>query len=141
MVILSTTNQTIHFAVRQKAIRGTSQTKLYRELELKPLRSRQWFRHLCTLYKIQTTGLPPYLNNMLPKVTDHFQTRKSEDLAIYQTRTNIFKYSLFPYSVMEWNKLSSSIRNSTYPVFRKSLLLKIIRPVSNQFITSKTVLV
>ena len=31
---------------------------------------------------------------------------------------------------MEWNKLSSSIRNSTYPVFRNHLL-KIIRPVSN----------
>ena len=41
----------------------------------------------------------------------------------YQTMTNIFKYSFFPYSTMEWNKLSSSIRNSTYPVFRK--------PVSN----------
>ena len=67
---------------------------------------------------------------MLPKVTHHYQTRNSEDLAIYQTRTNIFKYSFFPYSIMEWNKLSSSIRNSTYPVFRNHLL-KIMRPVSN----------
>ena len=112
------------------AIRGTSQTKLYRELGLESLKSRRWFRHLCTLYKIKTTGLPPYLNNMLPKVTHHYQTRNSEDLAIYQTRTNIFKYYFFPYSVMEWNKLNSSIRNSTYPVFRNHLL-KIIRPVSN----------
>ena len=66
---------------------------------------------------------------MLPKVT-HYQTRNSEDLAIYQTRTNIFKYSFFPYSIMECNKLRSSIRNSTHPVFRNHLL-KIIRPVSN----------
>ena len=86
------------------AIRGTSQTKLYRELGLESLKSWWWFRHLCTLYKIKTTGLPPYLNNMLPKVTHHYQTRNSEDLAIYQTRTNIFKYSFFPYSIMEWNK-------------------------------------
>ena len=67
---------------------------------------------------------------MLPKVTHHYQTRNSEDLATYQTRTNTFKYSSFPYSVVEWKKLSSSIRNSTNPVFRNDLL-KIIRPVSN----------
>ena len=66
---------------------------------------------------------------MLPKITN-YQTRYFEDLAVHQTRTNIFKYYFFPYSVMEWNKLSSSIRNSTYPVFRNHLL-KIIWPVSN----------
>ena len=65
---------------------------------------------------------------MVPKATHHYQTRNSEDLAIYQTRTNIFKYSFFPYSIMDWNKLSSSTQ--TYPVFRNHLL-KIIRPVSN----------
>ena len=82
------------------------------------------------MYKIKTTGLPPGLNNMLPKVTYHYQTRNSEDLTTYQTRNNIFKYSFFPYSIMEWNKLSSSTRNSTYPVFRNHLL-KIIWLVSN----------
>ena len=49
------------------AIRETSQTKLYRELGLEPLRSRQWFRRLCTLYKNKTRGLPPYLNNVTKK--------------------------------------------------------------------------
>ena len=67
---------------------------------------------------------------MLPKVTHHYQTRDSEDLTTYQTRTNTFKYSSFPYSIVEWKKLSSSIRNSTNPVSRNHLL-KIIRPVSN----------
>ena len=32
---------------------------------------------------------------------------------------------------MEWNKLSSSTRNSTYPVFRNHVL-KIMWPVSNE---------
>ena len=58
---------------------------------------------------------------MLPKVT-HYQTQISEDLATYQTRTNIFKYSFFPYSIMEWNKLTSSTQNSTDPLFRNHLL-------------------
>ena len=114
-------------------------TKLYRELWLESLKSRRWFRHLCTLYKIKTTGLPPYLN-MSPKVTHHYQTQNSEDLAIYQTRTNIFKYSCFPYSIIEWNKLNSSIRNSTHPVFQ-NYLLKIIQQCLVQFIASKTALV
>ena len=112
------------------AIQGTSQTKLYREIGLESLRSWRCFRYLCTLCEIKTTGLLPYFNNMLPEITHHYQTRNSEDLAIYQTRTNIFKCSFFSYSIMEWKKLSSSIRNSTYPVFRNHLL-KIIRLVSN----------
>ena len=110
------------------AIRGTSQTKLYNKLGLESLRSRRWFRHLCTLYKIKTTGLPSYLNNMLPKVTQHYQ--RTADLASHQTRTNIFKYSFFPYSIMEWSKLTSNTRSLTYPVFQNHLL-KIIWPVSN----------
>ena len=104
------------------AMRGVSQTKLYNELGLELLRSRRWFKHLCTIYKIKTSGLPPYLNNMLTKVTHHYQTRNSKDLATYQTRKNIFKYSFFPYSIMEWNKFSSSTRNSSYLVLRNHLL-------------------
>ena len=67
---------------------------------------------------------------MLPKVTHHYQTRNSEHSATYQTRTNIFKYFSFPYSIMEWYKLSSSTRNPTYPVFQNHLL-KIIQPAYN----------
>ena len=103
---------------------------LYIELGLESLRSLQWFRHLCRLYKIKTTGLPPYVNSMLPKVTCHYQTGNSEDLAIYLTRINIFKYSFFPNLIMEWKKLSSRIWNSTYPVFQNRIL-KIIWSVSN----------
>ena len=68
-------------------IRGTSQTKIYSELGLQSLRSRWWFRHVCTLYKVKATGLPSYFN-MRPKVTNRYQTQNSEDLATYQTRTN-----------------------------------------------------
>ena len=67
---------------------------------------------------------------MLPNLTHHYQTQNSEDSATYQTRTSIFKYSFFPCSIMEWNKLSSSTPNSTYLVFWNHLL-KIIWPVSN----------
>ena len=57
------------------AIRGTSQTKLYKELRLESFRSRRWFRHLVKLHKIKTTDLSPYLNKMLPKVTSLSNTK------------------------------------------------------------------
>ena len=50
---------------------------------------------------------------MLPKVTHNYQTQSSQDMATYQTRTNIFKYSFFPDLNMEWNKLGSNTQNSS----------------------------
>ena len=78
----------------------TSQTKIYNVLGLEPIRLRQWFIHLCALYKINTTCLPPYLN-VLPEAIHHYQTQNSVVLATYQTRINIFKYSFDSYSIMD----------------------------------------
>ena len=49
------------------AIKGTSQIKLYNELNLESLEFRRWLRKLCLFYKIKKTGLPEYLLNMIPK--------------------------------------------------------------------------
>ena len=48
------------------AIKGTSQTKLYKELGLESLKFRRWFRRLCTFFKIKTSGKPEYLFNLIP---------------------------------------------------------------------------
>ena len=50
-------------------IRGTSKTKLYKELRLEFLKSRRWFRRFCTFYKIITYNIPLYLADLLPKGT------------------------------------------------------------------------
>ena len=76
------------------AIGEISQTKIYKKLRLESFRRKRLLTRPCALYKIKTTGLPLYLNNMLANVTYHYQTRNSEDLTTYQTRTNIFKYKL-----------------------------------------------
>ena len=49
-----------------RAIRGTSQTKIYQELGLESLKFRRYFRRLCTFFKIQQSGLPFYLFNLIP---------------------------------------------------------------------------
>ena len=83
------------------AIRGASQTKLYRELELESLRSRRWFKHLRTLYKIKTAGLPPYLNNMLPKVAIIIK-HKIPRTGLYTKLGLIFSNILF-FHIQLWN--------------------------------------
>ena len=112
-----------------RAIRGTSKTKLYKELGLEFLKSRRWFRWLCTFYKIRTYNLPLYLADLLHKGTHSFNTRNSEDITIFQSRTETFNFSFFPWSIAEWNKLDLEIRNSSYLVFR-NYLIKRIRPLA-----------
>ena len=78
------------------AIRGTSKTKLYKELGLEFLKSRRWFRQLCTY-----PNIPLYLADLLPKGTHSYNTSKSEDISTFQSRTETFKFSFFPWSFVE----------------------------------------
>ena len=95
-------------------IRGTSKVKLYKELSLEFLKRRRWFRRLCIFYKIKTYKIPPYLAQLLPKGTHSYNTSNSEDITTFQSRTETFKFSFFPWSIVEWNKLDLKIRN--YPI-------------------------
>ena len=107
------------------AIRGTSKTKLYKELGLEFLKSRRWFRRLCIFYKIRTYNIPIYLADLLPKGTHSYNTRNSEDITTFQSRTETFKFSFFPWSIVEWNKLDLKIQNSSYLVFSNHLIKRI----------------
>ena len=52
-----------------------------------------------------------------------------EDVTLFYSRTDAFKYSFSPSTILEWNKLERKIRqSSTLLTFRNSLL-KIGRPV------------
>ena len=66
---------------------------------------------------------------MLPKVTHHYQTWNSEDLALCQTRTNIFKYSFLP--IQLWNRINLVLLLKLNGSSVSNHLLKIIQPVSN----------
>ena len=82
MVILLTTNLIKKAFFRKLAalaitgaIKGISQTKLYNELENKSMKLRKWFRCLCYFFKIQSSGLPQYLNGLIPKPSLHYTKR------------------------------------------------------------------
>ena len=112
------------------AIRGTSKEKLYQELGLESLRNRRWLRRMSYLYKIISTKLPPYLHDLIPPLQ-----RSHHYPGCFKTlhcRTELhFRNSFLPFTVNEWNKLDSDIKNSdTYEMFHKKLLA-FIRPVGN----------
>ena len=110
------------------AIKGTSQSKLYSELGFESLKFRCWFRKLCTFFKLKTSGLPEYLFDLIPQNNHLYNTRSLEDVTTFYSRTDAFKYSFFPSTILEWNKLERKIRqSSTLLTFRNSLL-KIGRP-------------
>ena len=111
------------------AIRGTCQTKLYNELGLESLKLRKWFRWLCTFFKIKIYGKTEYLLNKIPSSQIHYNTRNADQVETYYCRTDIFKNSFFPYTIIEWNKLDIDIRKSkSYATFRNTLL-KLGRPI------------
>ena len=86
---------------------------------------RGWFRRLCTFYKIRTYNIPLYLADLLPKGTHSYNTGNSEDISVFQSRTETFKFSFFPWSIVEWNKLDLKILNWSYLVFRNYLIKRI----------------
>ena len=90
------------------AIHGTSQTKLYNELGIESMKLRQWFRRLCYFFKIQSSGLPQYLNDLIPKPSLRYATRFAP-LVNFKVRTGFFP-SFFPSTVNEWNNLDNIIK-------------------------------
>ena len=107
------------------AIRGTSQTKLYNELGLESLK----FRRLCTFFKMIIYGKPEYLLNKIPSTQIHYNTRNADQVETYYCRTDFFKNSFFPYTIIEWNKLDIDIwKSKSYATFRNTLL-KLGRPI------------
>ena len=85
-------------------------------------------RRLCTFFKIKTSGKPEYLLNLIPTGQNSCNTRSLDQTETYYCRTDAFKNSFFPYTIVEWKKLDFDIRKSkSYAIFPNALL-KIGRP-------------
>ena len=102
--------------------------KIYQEPGLESLKSHIWFRCLCYFYKIKIYGFPGYLIKLIPLDTHSHNTWFSENVTTYCCRTDIFKHSFFPWTIVKWNKLDFQCHKATY-VFRKHLL-ESIQPLS-----------
>ena len=57
-----------------------------------------------------------------------FNTRNTDQVETYYCRTDIFKNSFFPYTIIEWNKLDLDVRKSkSYAIFQNTLF-RLARP-------------
>ena len=113
------------------AIRGTSRENLYTKLGLESLKSRRWFRKLACFYKIQSTGLPKYLLQLIPTNNHSYILRKPLNILHYYCRTDTFKNSFFPNVINKWNKLDDKIKGATSFSLFKASLIKMGRPHAN----------
>ena len=64
---------------------------------------------------------------MIPR-RNQYNTRSTEDVTTFYCRTDVFKYSSFPYTILEWNKFDVWIRKSEFFLSFRNSLLKIGRP-------------
>ena len=91
------------------AIKRTSKEKLHLGLGHKPLKNRRWLRRLSHLYKIILTNLPPYLYELIPPLQrSHWYLRCFQTLCC---RTTVSQILFLPFTITEWNKLDSHIKN------------------------------
>ena len=89
---------------------------LIKDVAWAPLQSRRQSHRLTLFYKIVNGLSPPYLCELLPtRVADRmrYTLRTSQDFRMPICRTNSFKSSFLPNTVMEWNGLDQDIRNET----------------------------
>ena len=82
----------------------------------------EWEGFVCSV-KSKRLRYLNILHYLIPSDHQTYNTRNLDFVETYFCRINALKYSFFPYSISEWNKLDSELRNAkSYSTFRKSLL-------------------
>ena len=107
------------------------------ELVFRLLIFKRWLSKVCTFLKVNTTGVPEYLFDLIPQANHLYNTRLSEDVTTFYSRTDVFKYSFVQSKILEWNKLDRTMQQSTIKLSFRNSLLKIgqttPKPVYNMF--------
>ena len=85
-------------------------------------------------YKIYKNKSPQYLFKLIPEKTHACATRNVDNIPCFKTRHSLFKTSFFPSTIIEWNNLYPTLRNSkSFVVFKNNILKFIIHSPSNVF--------
>ena len=111
------------------AWRGTNTDKIYEELVWKSLYHRRYYRRMTLFYKIVNECTPEYLRAPINLArVQPYSFRNSNVLEPINSRTNRFASSFYPFCVMEWNNLESSLRVLLSISQFKTAIIRIIRP-------------
>ena len=72
------------------------------------------------------------MNELTPTRNETYQTRHAANIPSLSFKHNFSKNTFFPSTILEWNKLDPSLRNSaSHNVFKNSIL-KFMRPSPNK---------
>ena len=85
------------------------------------------------MFKIMKKEAPNYLINLTPKCEAAIRTRNN-NFPTYTYRTDCFKYSFFPSTLIDWFRLDVNIRNSESISLFESRLLFFIRPNQSKYL-------
>ena len=111
------------------AWKGTSTSKIYKELGWETLHNRRCFRRITQFYKIMNGLTPQYLVDPIPMPRRHlFGRRVTNDLYKFHWRNQRFLHSFYPDSVQNWNNLGPEIREIESISHFKNTILKTIKP-------------
>ena len=94
------------------AIRGSSREKLYQELSLATLQQRRWYIKLCCFYKILKLQSREYLYSIIAIHNMSYRKRQCNKILAINVKHDFFKDTFFPSTIIEWNKLDWTIKNS-----------------------------
>ena len=73
---------------------------------------------LCVFYEIKIKDFPEYIYNLIPAQNPSYNACNPDHIETNYCRTNIFKYSFFPYMSAEWIKLDKTLLSSkSYSIF------------------------
>ena len=93
--------------------RSASLDNLYRECGWVSLSERRKFQKLCFMYKCNNGQIPRYISDLIPPLVSeifNYSLRNRANLSSVRTRTETFKMSCIPSSVLLWNSLSDDIK-------------------------------
>ena len=100
---------------------------------MESLKQRRWFRKLCYFFKITKNQSPKYLFDKIPTTRTAYRTINNiGNIPRFNVKHILFKNSLFPSSVIDWNNLDKSIRSSESLTLFKKSILQFIRPTLNR---------
>ena len=68
------------------------------------------FGNYVLFIKSKQLRVPKYLFGFIPETNHIYNTRSSDNVTTFYSRTDVYKYSFFAYTILEWNKLNKNVQ-------------------------------
>ena len=111
------------------AIRGPFKEEFHQDLVLKFLEDRRWLKPMSKLCEIVLSKLPPSFYEIIPPLQMSLGTLIV--FKLYVVGLHFSKILFLSFTIIEWNKMDSEMKNiDSHIIFRKKLLT-FIRPLQD----------